>query len=307
MGVLFNDLCVSLGIPHMLATAVVRDQSVDDGGLLFVNHEVFLHAWVVAAFVGPRGSQVHLAAANAVLDVLSFLAKADVVSGGFEVIHGGTPGWVFLLGFGLRGDKTPQVLQESHSSWVPLGYAGGEMAPKAKQKACKNCGGTIPPSVLIGGVRKKLHPRKYCLDCSPWGGRNSQQLEKIRKDGMKTCVICGVDVDFAHFPKKSAKCKPCYNAEIRIKKARIKAKAVNYLGGCCSQCGYSKCLAALEFHHVDGNKEFEISRKKLSDFEALKVELDKCIVLCDRCHTEHHAGEEQYEWQKHLATSQEGQ
>ena len=60
----------------------------------------------------------------------------------------------------------------------------------------------------------------------------------------------------------------------------------------CKICGYNKCDAALDFHHLDGNeKERGIARAK-KDFclETLKKEIAKCIVVCANCHREIHAG-----------------
>jgi hypothetical protein len=65
----------------------------------------------------------------------------------------------------------------------------------------------------------------------------------------------------------------------------------------CTQCNYSKCLAALEFHHIDtATKEFKISKDitsySWSDVSSLqdriKIELDKCVVLCRNCHQVYH-------------------
>lgn len=71
---------------------------------------------------------------------------------------------------------------------------------------------------------------------------------------------------------------------------RAKKKLVDYKGGCCKFCGYSKCVEALEFHHLDPlEKDFTISGKSWS-FERLKKEVDKCILVCGNCHTEIHAG-----------------
>ena len=63
------------------------------------------------------------------------------------------------------------------------------------------------------------------------------------------------------------------------------------MGGGCQHCGYDKCLAALEFHHLNPNeKEFSISRigvtVKLTD--RIKKELAKGILLCSNCHRETH-------------------
>lgn len=69
-------------------------------------------------------------------------------------------------------------------------------------------------------------------------------------------------------------------------------------GGCCSKCGYSKCLAALQFHHIDPkNKKFGItaalrgSRNKFSRDEIME-EVKKCILLCANCHFELHYPEQ---------------
>lgn len=71
---------------------------------------------------------------------------------------------------------------------------------------------------------------------------------------------------------------------------RTKIKLVEYKGGKCECCGYSKCIEALEFHHLDpSKKDFQISGTSKS-FEVLKKEADKCILVCANCHREIHAG-----------------
>lgn len=70
---------------------------------------------------------------------------------------------------------------------------------------------------------------------------------------------------------------------------RLKARAVEYKGGCCVVCGYSKCVSALHFHHIDeSTKDFTIGRN-LRSWEKLKLELDKCELICANCHAEVHA------------------
>jgi len=89
-------------------------------------------------------------------------------------------------------------------------------------------------------------------------------------------------------------CKKCANKirqEDRSKKRReLKIKAVQYLGGRCQMCGYDKCMGALEFHHIRGNKEkgiHEILDKP--NWEKLKKELKKCVLVCANCHREIHS------------------
>jgi hypothetical protein len=65
----------------------------------------------------------------------------------------------------------------------------------------------------------------------------------------------------------------------------------------CSKCGYSKCPAALEFHHTDlENKEIGIGQITREAFTPNNIkrfldEIDKCILVCCRCHREIHWGE----------------
>jgi len=68
--------------------------------------------------------------------------------------------------------------------------------------------------------------------------------------------------------------------------------AIDYRGGKCEICGYSRCSEALEFHHIDqGSKDFGISDKGYTrSWERIKKELAKCLLLCSNCHRELHSG-----------------
>ena len=58
----------------------------------------------------------------------------------------------------------------------------------------------------------------------------------------------------------------------------------------CAICGYDKCDAALDFHHVNPeDKEFRIRTISLQfKDERIIEELNKCILLCANCHREKH-------------------
>lgn len=57
----------------------------------------------------------------------------------------------------------------------------------------------------------------------------------------------------------------------------------------CSQCGFNKCVAALNFHHCNGEKEESLSRMiKRFGLERIKEEVKKCVVLCANCHATLH-------------------
>jgi hypothetical protein len=75
-----------------------------------------------------------------------------------------------------------------------------------------------------------------------------------------------------------------------FRRRALREQAVSYKGGKCEICGYNNCLSALEFHHPDPlTKEFNIS-DRITSFEAIRAELDKCHLLCANHHREVHEG-----------------
>lgn len=87
--------------------------------------------------------------------------------------------------------------------------------------------------------------------------------------------------------------KDKHNSDAVIKRRKkIKNLAIEYKGGKCICCEYNKCTNALEFHHLDPSiKEFNIGKNGATrSWEKVKIELDKCVLLCSNCHREIHAG-----------------
>ncbi|OGL40555.1 MAG: hypothetical protein A3C43_01895 [Candidatus Schekmanbacteria bacterium RIFCSPHIGHO2_02_FULL_38_11] len=77
---------------------------------------------------------------------------------------------------------------------------------------------------------------------------------------------------------------------VKKRRKKLREMALEYKGTRCSRCGYSKCIEALEFHHLDSDgKDFGISNNGYTrSWSKIKKELDKCIVLCANCHREVH-------------------
>lgn len=79
-----------------------------------------------------------------------------------------------------------------------------------------------------------------------------------------------------------------YN-RVRNRRQKLKELGVAYLGGKCNKCGYDKCIWALEFHHKDPNeKDFTVSAYSNLAWDKIKLELDKCELVCSNCHKEIH-------------------
>lgn len=78
--------------------------------------------------------------------------------------------------------------------------------------------------------------------------------------------------------------------EANLRRRELRQQAVDYLGGKCEICGYKGFPSAFDFHHLDPRtKDYNISSRVVS-LELIKEELDKCVLLCCRCHREVHEG-----------------
>ena len=58
----------------------------------------------------------------------------------------------------------------------------------------------------------------------------------------------------------------------------------------CAICGYNKCDAALDFHHVNSkDKTFPLVVNSITRTnKSIIDEINKCILLCRNCHMEIH-------------------
>lgn len=126
----------------------------------------------------------------------------------------------------------------------------------------------------------------------------------------RTCTKCFLHKPIEDFPwknklvgKRHAVCKECYaqrsndwykaNKEAHIENVRqnrigyrkaARTYVMEYLSAHpCSQCG-ERDPRVLEFHHV-GQKKNEVSRLiGRGSLEAVKREIEQCVVVCANCH-----------------------
>jgi len=100
-------------------------------------------------------------------------------------------------------------------------------------------------------------------------------------------------------------CENCHN-EIHFQENIIhnslrlnKVLFIDYKGSICEKCGYNKCQRSLIFHHtISDDKLFGICKNRIRYIseldEYIKNELDKCQLLCQNCHCEHHINKEKF-------------
>jgi hypothetical protein len=87
-------------------------------------------------------------------------------------------------------------------------------------------------------------------------------------------------------------CKRCRAEAVARRRRKVKEINVAEAGGECVLCGYSRCLAALHFHHVDPkSKAFGLAHRGITlSLERVREEARKCVLLCANCHAEVEAG-----------------
>lgn len=88
------------------------------------------------------------------------------------------------------------------------------------------------------------------------------------------------------------RCMLCRQERVSEWRRRVKRTLVNEAGGKCFLCGYGRCTAALQFHHLDpSQKTFALSDDGVARNIALaRAEVAKCVLLCANCHAEVEAG-----------------
>jgi len=115
----------------------------------------------------------------------------------------------------------------------------------------------------------------------------------MKKLGTRTiiCKQCKKEYTYNRSIRNGASATICNICRVSNRRREIKRLAVEYKGGKCSICGYNKCIDALDFHHINPfEKEFSISHDGYTkSFDKVKVELDKCILVCSNCHRELHS------------------
>jgi DNA-directed RNA polymerase subunit RPC12/RpoP len=103
------------------------------------------------------------------------------------------------------------------------------------------------------------------------------------------CRTCGTTGEEHFYNSARYQCKSCWNQRTYKSTTDKMAAYMESRGGAkCSQCGYDRCVAALEYHHRDPNEKDPTWNRGWS-LPKLKKELDKCDILCANCHREVHA------------------
>lgn len=125
----------------------------------------------------------------------------------------------------------------------------------------------------------------------------------------KKCTKCGIEKPIEEFYKNKSKrdghssiCKNCQKESDKVyylrNKDKVRARAKKYHNMIkdyinaikshgCVICG-ERDVSCLDFHHLE-DKTTEISKLIGNDnFQQIKTEINKCVILCSNCHRKLH-------------------
>ena len=149
-------------------------------------------------------------------------------------------------------------------------------------KICENCGIEFEPN---NGKQvccsRKCNVEKW-RKLNPDKAKLSQRKNDEKRKGINR-YNSEVRKKWYKNKTNNPKWKEKINNQYNNRRKKIQEFIRNYkLSKGCADCGYNKHHAALEFDHVDGEKEFNVCNAK--SIKQAKEEIKKCEVVCSNCH-----------------------
>ncbi len=119
-----------------------------------------------------------------------------------------------------------------------------------------------------------------------WAARR-EASQAGRPSMMLACPRHGMTV-FRRRTNGGYHCASCGAEAVSRRRRKVKRILVDEVGGGCALCGYDRCIAPLEFHHLaPAEKRFTLSRRGVTrSLEKARAEARKCALLCANCHAE---------------------
>lgn len=169
------------------------------------------------------------------------------------------------------------------------------MDEKQESKVCENCREKHDGSFGSGRfcsrscASKRIFSEETKNKLSIAGKRIAVS-KGLRLQEIRLCEKCGKKLNRTNTKGSCRFCLAKYKTNTQTTyeyRKRRKRRFIEYKGGKCQICGYNRCDRAMDFHHLDPSKKsFEISITHNYGIKKIFAELEKCILVCCRCHRE---------------------
>lgn len=192
------------------------------------------------------------------------------------------------VAYWMRKHGLEAVNAEKHAAWggiarerlEALVEGGLSIAQIAEEEQRSNA--TVRPWLRRYGLTTQAAARAAETTAAKGTGLRVVDL-RCRNHGRVEFVICA---------DGSYRCRRCRSESAACRRRKVKQLLVAETGGCCVICGYSRCLTALAFLHVDPSaKRLAISQEGVTlSLDTIRAEARKCVLLCANCHAEIESG-----------------
>jgi len=145
----------------------------------------------------------------------------------------------------------------------------------------------------MGTVRHWLAKYGLRTQCPPGAPRRPGAQKALAEGLSEALLVCPRHGAAEHVRDSRGhyRCRQCRVESVARRRRKVKQTLVTEAGGRCRMCGYARCVAALEFHHLDPKeKKFGLAQRAARSIETLRAEVRKCVLLCSNRHAEVESG-----------------
>jgi hypothetical protein len=152
---------------------------------------------------------------------------------------------------------------------------------------CRNCNQEFPNKIKIKERIYNLSGRKFCLDCSPLGSRNTRSYIVELKEDESFCARCSKIKTKGEFYTRKDSGRPfsyCIECQRDIKEIKFQEKLERIIeerNGYCTNCGGCFPIPLYEFYSDNGC--YQLSKAKNMSLERLREALKDYVMLCLNC------------------------
>lgn len=152
---------------------------------------------------------------------------------------------------------------------------------------CQNCKREFPNNIKINNKSYNLASRKFCIECSPLGARNTRSYIIELQENEAFCAKCLKIKNKKEFyirKDSSRTFSYCMECQKEVKNFKLQEKLeriVEERGSVCADCSGCFPIPVYEFFYE--GKIYLTSKFKNMSLERIREELKNYIMLCLNC------------------------